>query len=812
MRTGIILFIDCSILVCCLARVPSLADRPTLPFTLSHNNSSTQVSTVIASKSITGLQPGDKVTAWNNNTVHSAFDVEYLLSRAGTGDSITLSVDRNGVPRSAKIVLPPIHNRRYLLFIIITGCLTWFLAVFLLLQRFKNASTIYAHWAMIALAVSVMTAWEGGPAEGPVSVIGNILFFVGYMGVATLFYLLVSFFPTPSPSTASRRFWLRFVPGTLVLVVTTALHVMSSVRDDVQAYYQFRLWFDLFHVVVLLYIIAALAVLVQAFRNARQPDERKKLQWILSGCIVGPMPFLLLTAVPNLVAPQWSIAEEYTLIPLGAVPVSFVIAIMRYQAFNIELLIRRSTTYALVIALIVLAYALFVGIIGGVFGFSSGITSAGAALVTALLFEPLRKAVYRFVDRRFFRIHYNFRTSARGLLELLKTSPDISTLGTMIIEETQRLVPTERTAVITFASSGTSSTIVTNSGFDEGRLQSTFHELFIKQKLSGSPVGLTDYVEPGVACTAADESKLNSAGVALFFPIHSTNAGVPGCIAVSAKRSGSRFSAEDIDLFRGVALQTGLTVDRILLEEKLRLEKAESERLAQVSKLKSDFVSFVSHEFRTPLTSIRIFTELLEKQGEPLNEQQQHSLHVIEGEVDRLNRMVTNILNAASIEGNGKQYHLVPVQAGSILRGVAKRFEYQLNKDGFSADVILPGHEVIILADSDALGLALGNLIDNAIKYSTDRREILLRLKCCANNCIFEIQDFGKGIPVSTQPHLFDMFYREPIHRGHIAGWGLGLPLVKHIVNAHGGDTEVKSEPGKGSIVSIILPLHPQSL
>ena len=230
-------------------------------------------------------------------------------------------------------------------------------------------------------------------------------------------------------------------------------------------------------------------------------------------------------------------------------------------------------------------------------------------------------------------------------------------------------------------------------------------------------------------------------------------------------------------------------------------------REARVAELRTQFVSSVSHELKTPLTSIRMFAELLQMR-ESNDPQQTRFLDTIVSESERLTRLLNNVLDFSRIERGQKTYHLTPAPLADVVQAAVRTIQYPLTQQGFVLDLNVCEGIPPVPVDRDALQQAILNLLTNAMKYSGEHREIGLRL--CAENgaALIQVSDRGIGIPEKEHEHIFEKFYRVPIPENReISGTGLGLSLVAHVAEAHGGSVEVKSRPGEGSTFSILIPL-----
>ncbi len=230
-------------------------------------------------------------------------------------------------------------------------------------------------------------------------------------------------------------------------------------------------------------------------------------------------------------------------------------------------------------------------------------------------------------------------------------------------------------------------------------------------------------------------------------------------------------------------------------------------REMEVSRMQSDFVSAVSHEFRSPLTSIRQLSELLALGRVPSEDRRGIYYETLVRETARLQRLVESLLNFGRMEAGARQYRFESVDAARLAEGVAAEFETQIANSGRHIELRGPEIPCLIEADPEALTVALRNLVDNALKYSPDEPNVWVEWRPQRDYVAISVRDRGVGIPASERKAIFRKFVRgNAAAVANVKGSGVGLAMVRHIVAAHGGQIQVESEPGRGSTFTILLP------
>ncbi len=226
----------------------------------------------------------------------------------------------------------------------------------------------------------------------------------------------------------------------------------------------------------------------------------------------------------------------------------------------------------------------------------------------------------------------------------------------------------------------------------------------------------------------------------------------------------------------------------------------------RLARLRNDFVAAVSHEFRSPLSSILALAERLERIGDPEKLREYH--RIIEQDARRLSALVTRLLDFALIEEGREMYSIERLDLVDSAREAIKGCQHVTGPDRIrlvgAGDDTAP---LWVCGDRTALRHAIQNVIENAAKYSPPEAPILVQCASANGHNFVEVCDRGIGIPASEQGQIFEKFYRGRQVAGlNVQGVGIGLTLVKHVMASHGGSIVVDSRPGEGSRFSLRLP------
>ncbi len=816
----LIVLIDVVAFILCCAGIVQINAKPGLPIVISAWNDTVFCTRVTGESFTKQMRDGEALLAVNGHPLKYVDDLEFVLDGCRIGDTVTLSIAGATGPRIEQAVLQHYYGPFYLLSVILVSTLFFGVGLIVVWKKPGDPAALVYHFGSVATAVQLSTTW-GSYVTAPafLGVLVRVVFSAMYAFIPVAFFHLTRLFPRPS-TTPGRRLIIPLYGAAIILATGSGMSFMQAWSgNSIDAFHTHLQWFSATRVFLIVLVAGGLWAIRQSYLRAGEEPERRKLRWVVWGMFVGFLPFVLLWIIPSMVLSYGLVPESVMLLASGIIPVAFGISIIKYHIMDIDLLLNRSLVYGTVMAMVVLVY---MGIVGGLaavvshatYGWSLGI-SAGAAIVLALLFEPTRRVVQQAVDRRFFRVRYDFRQAARRFQGDVKTCATVDDLGNLIVERIDTLLPVERIGFLLVDHDG-ALRLIGARGIETGPPDRLAVLKRHAEEAGGILLGLPGAIEPGVSHREADASLLEECQLALVCPVIRANRQLRGMLLLGRKKAGTVFTSEDVDLLGNLAMQGGAEMERILLQRAVMEKSDEAGRLQRLNVMKSDFVSYVSHELRTPLTSIRMFAELLAERLPRGDRRAREYVRIIEGESDRLHRMVNTILDSSKIDQGEQQYTMQNVRLDALVRETLQTMKYQLAKEQYSVvlDVARDGRSKSpdayrINADPDAVREALLNLLTNAMKYSGDKKKICITVGRTGKTVLCSVKDFGRGIPAGVMPHLFQKFYRDPSLPRRIQGVGLGLSVVRHIMDAHGGKIEVRSVPEKGSTFTLVFPLPP---
>ena len=815
-----IFFIDFILVFLSLFGLYQLTQKATLPLNIEERNSSlldvfhsnsSQLPSLIVLPNGTEVHsdilPYDTIVALNGHPVHRMIEIELLCDFKRINTEVQLHIKRNKGEKDVRLSLKGFYSLPYIITAVSVTLLFLFLGIFVLVRKPDEKSARLFHHTAIAAALIVSLSWgyiHSGSTE--VGYLIRSLFFCTYTLLPISLFHFTFVFPHNKFNSGNKRWFFLLYPISLGIALWVIGEFIAFSADSSPSnMHRFILSFNVCRSFVVLGLLASIISFIHSYRTAVGQYERRSLRLVLFGIVVAPLAFIVWIIKPTF------ITEEFVLLASAIAPISFAIAIARHNLMEIDLLLRRSLVYAIIIGGILLLYSLI--LLGPASYLSEQLSIPliiPLSVVTigiAFLFEPLRLRLYRLVDRHIFHTTYNYRQSQQDITTKLSYVSDPSALAEIIVANITELLSPERVGFYIREESSDSFRLVAHREVHDCERIDHSQAVNEWRLNSYSPLAITAYVEPDVNIVAGSQKALQQLDICLMLPILRAQEELIGILTLGKRRSSARYSLEDIHLLTTLLAQIEPTLKRIDLQRQLFLEQIEAQRLGELSQMKSFFVSSVSHDLKTPLTSIKLFVDLLRSPERIESEEYQNHLDIIDGEVDRLTRLINNVLDITRIERGKQEYNKTLLDLNIVVSDVLDSMEYLLHLNKCRLHLSLEDEPVLVAGDADALSQAIVNLVSNAIKFSSHRRDIDVSLFLSQGMAGVSIRDYGPGIPEKEQKKIFKVFYRsEAEHLAQLEGVGIGLAIVQHVVEHHDGKVEVTNPPDGGSKFTLLFP------
>jgi len=746
-----------------------------------------------------------RLTQIDDTKIEKDEDIEFILSRRNAGESATFFIKTDGeIEKKQEHLIAFYSQAPFPLIYLVIGffCIVMAIVVFLLRPQELRARLFY--WC--SMVFSFATIVNGGfycLREEWLSYIPGILYYISY---PLIFSLLLHFSLTFIRLKIKVFNVLIYLPTVVIIIVWEYLFLHASLNSSIAAYrhYQSVVFFHRFYVVV--YVFLAFSSLILAYKRAYLEEHKAQIKWILYGLFFGVGPFIFLYQVPRVLIKKPFITEELSGVFFVFIPVALAFSIIRFKLMNIELIINRSLVYSTLTIFTVSVYLLSVQVIQILFSkffpIQQAAVSVIAALAAAAVFHPTRKKIQEFVDKSFFRLSYDYRKSILSFNEKAHKMVHLGQLVNFFLMKVPQTIPLEYLGLMVY-SYKTGKYEVIKETDKKKRLDVLTSGIWGKTKI----LTKRKSVQTELGLDFSAEKWMDENNLEMIIPVPFRSMELTGFLALGKKKSGARFTRDDIELLLTMTEALALNLERIRLQEEVIYERAEKEKFDELNRLKTEFISNVSHEIRTPMSSIQGMSEILQQGKIKGKKKQEELLSLMTDECSRLSRFLHNILDYGKIEQRLKSYNFQKMDVCPLVNEVLKLFEYRLTLLGFSLKKHIPQRTLLLDIDPDAVKQALTNLIDNAIKYSSDKREIVVRVVKKSHGIEIQVQDKGIGIPEKEQEKIFSGFYRiDEAKQLEPKGVGLGLKIVKHIIEAHGGKIQVQSKRREGSTFVLIFP------
>lgn len=808
---------DCVVYSICLLGIWQIAGKADLPFAVRKGpNGEIVAQGVPGPESLGVIRGGDILVSLGDKQPHNLEDVEFVLDGMRIGSALPVKVIRSGVELKGRVTVVSYYSPLYVMVAFSVGTLFFLSGLIVFLRRENDIAALVYHFGAVAVASVIMMTW--GTYAEPLRSVGQIVrccFSAAYAFIPVLFLHFSLVFPRKRTRFGRSEILPLYSLAVVLSIPMTVTLIKATSPVSIQWFHSFLFFFDVARWLFVLSVVSAIAVFIHSYRTARDESERRKLRWVILGLALSSLGFVSLWEVPELLTSRGLIREEFIVLLSSATPITFSVAIIRYHILDIDYIINRSTVYVTVLVILLSIYALIVGSLAGIVSeftvVNSIFVSAAAAVVVALLFEPIRKRAQIFVDKTFFRLKYDMREVESNFVHELRDCLTTHQVAELLVNTACGAIPVERAGFFVLDEESRRLSLSAHRNFDLLASRSVRFEIEKLKTTLSVPVAVVEKVEPGTKCEPADRSVFDRWGMVLVFTLKSEQGIFLGFFVLGAKKSGIRFVKEDIHLLNSLCEQAGYAYERILLQCKLILEHAERERLEELNRMKTYFVSSVSHDLKTPLTNIRMFTEILKSGRRHSATKGRQYLDIIEGESKRLTRLIDNVLTVARSEQGTVAYKTAAVSLNEIVKETLTIADYEARKANCRIRMKLFLKKDFILADRDSIMEALCNLVSNAIEYSAGQRTIDVRTLARNGFSCVAVRDRGIGISEEELPHLFEPFFRgKESSQLRPGGTGIGLSVVKNVMDAHGGTIEVRSAENRGTEITLLFPTMEQ--
>lgn len=803
LRTAKIALLEIFVFVFCLLGIIQVYYKAGLPFQYYPSGGK-----IIINSTSAGFHTGDILLSINNKPVTNIEFAEFIMDGISPGKPVNLLINSRESITFIQTTAVHYYPVSYLIILILSG-FSFFVIGVIIKHKGKNKKAArILYLVMLTTALTIICTWGNYNAlPFALGSMVRIIFHVSYLYTPVLFFHFALTFPEDNSEHHRIHLKIVYIIAGIIFVFLSAAFLNAIVEENISSIFTYVALYNILRIFVLGGILASIIVFLINYLRSDNITERKKLKWLLLGFIIGPFCYVFLWIIPQ--AFQVTIIpESYILLLMAAVPVTFAISIIKYHILDVDLIINRSIVYTLLLIILGGFYFLIIFILTlSIELYYPPLPPVLAAFMAAMAFQPVRRVVQKFVDKKFFRVQYDYRIALNSFFTGIKEINTTHEIGSLSLKYVNTMIPLKEFAI---------ALIDDNDNFYYAG-ESIIRSLDLKKlnyliqliNTETVPLAAKNSYEPEILIKHLPNDFAENS-IAMIFPIISEGKNLQGLLLAGFKKSGQRFSIEDSDLLASIALRISFEAERIKLQRQLITEVLEKERFEELDKLKSFFISGVSHELKTPITTIKMYSEIL--QTLKRNPEDDEYLNTIDGECDRLARLIDNLLDISRIERGEKKFRKERCHLCGLIDSSLKIIEYQRKTSECTIEVNTPSEEIYITGDPDALISAIVNLLTNAIKYSLRPKKIKLDYGIKDASAFISVSDNGPGISSEDIKNIMTPYYRTTAAKEkNISGTGIGLALVRHIIEGHNGTINISSSD-KGASFTLNIPLSISSI
>ena len=531
-----ILIIDSIVLIICAVGIYHDALKQDLP--LKFEKSGLKLILKGNNYGIPDISSGDTLAAIDGHKFTTPEEIEIYMDRVKENQSIRISFFKKGIVKDFIVKPVRFYSTLYLITNSFAGLIFIFIGLFVFTKNPESLPHRLLHWVAVGTALIMTTTW-GNYSFSPwgIGYATRFIFSMSYTLTPVIFFHFTLNFPR-AKKIGNKKLLIPLYSFSLLLGLYSFIAFMeaATVNSD-PAIHRYFITFDFCRVLSVACIISGFIIFIHSYKTSDIESERKKIRWILYGLVIGPLAFVVLWVIPQALTGYGLLSEEFIVLLMLSVPVTFSIAILKYHAFDIDLIIKRSVIYSLVISALVIIY------ISIIFGATSAIKQISkfdvgtvSAIIIAFLFQPIKSKIQKIVDQKFFRVQYDFREALKIFYNEIKNSESKEKLAAYIVEESNKLIPVSKIGFFLFDSKASRMRLIAHINFNVLEGRSLFlDESGLKTELN-QPIALPEKVESKVGLEPADKTVFIRWGISLVLPVKSSEGKILGFLVLGEKK------------------------------------------------------------------------------------------------------------------------------------------------------------------------------------------------------------------------------------------------------------------------------------
>ncbi len=766
-----------------------------------------------------GIKFGDAIVAVDGVRVGKGVDLNEEIAGKRPGQEVTYSILRGGEKIELTIPVSLFTLRYYVLifpFFIFFGLVFFGLGVAVFLMKPDLASS-RAFLFFCTLAGLTLAA--------------NPEYCVTHVFMLPMFTVIMS-----GPSLLLFGLYFPRKHGRLKTIALIAWSITAAILALNAIFFRVPRVFIVFDTLMvinnLLCCVTAIAIIVRDFMATDDPVVRQRAKVVLFSIGVsftGVAAVLVGTNFLRVITIYWAF------IPLTFFPLSMAYAIVKHNLFDADVFIVRSSSYLAVSALVMFISLLLISgfslALRDISGFSSEIAALGTIFIMVVVFRPLRDHVDLAIERRFFRDKYEYQRAISEAGKILGSYIELDELLGKMLDTVMDAIKIARGFILLREREGGQFKLYALRDRSGGvpddpdptyyrsldyEIEGIEHPLFRRLEIEGRAIQMNDIEE----MPESDPDRLpmlrlmHELEIVAVIPVLFQEELI-GILGLGPKMTGAWYSSGDEEILEALMTQTAVSIENAKkVEELKRMVQIETSyhELKKLDEMKDNFLSMVSHDLRTPMTGIVAYAQIIRSGLDDLGKEEQAKyLDVIIKQSKRLTRLINNLLDIQRLEAGKMTMASDPVDLKAVIRDAREAFRALAREKDVALRRETAEEDAVVIGDRDRLDQVLVNLLSNAMKFTPPGGEVTVSLALERGDrplARVTVADTGPGVAEELRERLFDKFQQgDKLMRDKEQGSGLGLALVRQIVERHGGEVGVKSEPGRGSEFYFTLPL-----